>query len=101
MTANEKAPAQVFTLESWFRDGRLDGWDCDNEYLVIVDGRIETRQHGSGATYWRDKVQEEFPGAVWHKEALSLHRGLIEPRGLEGLDEPTLALLRTKFKFKE
>lgn len=101
MTANENTPTQIFTLERWFRDAKLDGWDCDCEYLVVVDGRIETRQHGSGATFFRDKVMAEFPGATMHKEALSLPRGLIEPRGLEGLDEPTLALLRTQFKFKE
>lgn len=96
----DKAPI-ILTLETWFRDPKADAWDCDWQYLVIVGDQILERTHGSGATYWRDKLREEFPTATWHDKDLSLHRGLIEPHGLQGLDDETLAVLRTRFKFKD
>ena len=90
----------IFTLETWFMN-RNEDWDCDCDYLLIRDGVIETRTHGSGATFFRDKLRVEFPDAIWHKECLSIHRGKLEPRGLQGLDDKLIAVLRSRFAFKE
>jgi hypothetical protein len=90
----------VFMLESWFMNRNGD-WSSGCEYLVIHNGLIETRPSGSGATYYQDKLCKEFPAAHWHDEALSLHRGKLEPKGLQGLDVKVLAMLSSRFAIKD